>query len=70
MYPTNAFESHVRDDKVPLGSSPTKSKKKTPCNTQEACVEKHYVFMKEFSEKKRDTRLTGTGSNAENNMKP
>ena len=28
MYPPNAFDSRLRGDKVPLGSSPTKSQKK------------------------------------------
>ena len=28
VYPTNAFDSRLRGDQVPLGSSPTKSHKK------------------------------------------
>ena len=28
VYPANAFDSHLRGDWVPLGSSPTKSQKK------------------------------------------
>ena len=28
VYPANAFDSRLRGDQVPLGSSPTKSQKK------------------------------------------
>ena len=33
VYPANAFDSCLRDDKLPLGSSPTKSQKNTPKNS-------------------------------------